>query len=201
MISDEKDLLERIPAGVDYTDEPAELDFDDIPRERIPRLEHLLVAEDEYVRLRAGLLLASWGEKSGFEFLRLFVEISKGKDLEWFPHRLRLYDETYTRIFMALESFWAKSLDANINEELRTELVLTLRRLIEYASVLQFEVPLQFLLLHAKLIELLPDVRNYLHEILKNREFHHWKVEDAISVLKQVDPDFVAHELARHGGD
>lgn len=82
---------------------------------------------------------------------------------------------------------------------MKADLLPIYRRLIEYSDMLQFALPLKFILLHARFLELIPDLRLYFQVILDRPEWHHGKVMDAIEVLKQVNADFVAQELASRG--
>lgn len=190
-------LLTEIPEGVAYTDDPADLDPEDITDSRIKAVIQLLSDGNEYYRLRAAILLANWGESVGVTYLCNFVENSDGQEFNWFPHRLRPYDETYKVIFEALEGFWAFHTDQSSKDQAKQAIVPTLRKIIKLAGHLRFELRLGFLMLHGRFDDLLPDVKRYFEEILRNPDFHHWKIEDTASVLSQIDPQYVAQKISQ----
>lgn len=184
-------LLTELPPGVDYTDDVADLDRDDIPKDRIPLLQQLMVDDQapEDVQLRAALLLSSWGESQGARYLIRYVEHAGGASPGWFPHRLRNYDETYTHICWALARYWSSQEGVADQASAKADILPTLKKLVQLAGHESFELPLEYLVLTAGFTELIPDVKAMFLNILKQPERHHWKVEDTAKLLDQ---------LARH---
>ncbi len=62
-----RNLLYTLPVGADYADDLTELEVQDIPLERIPKLVDLLKVGDPESAFRAAWVLCSWGNEEGFE--------------------------------------------------------------------------------------------------------------------------------------
>jgi hypothetical protein len=204
------DLLRGLPIdGKDYSyaSVAADLCWEDIPRERIPKIRELMQGEDEFLALEAAKVLASWGEDEGFDFLERFVCDREPLRENWFPHRYRGYDDTYKHILDALRSYWAtkathdyEDRTAGEGDKARKKLLRPVLRIFGLSNHMQFGIDYFFNLIEDEgFTEYIPALKAHLEAILKNPKFHHWKVADCAHLLMKFDPEFVTQALAKHG--
>lgn len=196
------DLLYGLPPGIDYTEDLASLDDQDIPIDRIPKFLALLDGEDGNAAFRAAWVLCEWGNKSGFEYMNAFVMCDPSMQGGWYEHRLRGYDDTYRFALQAFLSYWARWSDRNkVNgEAVRKEIFEPTTRVIELANVMPFTIEPVFSMVQSfGMNEYLPALKAHLQAIIKEPQKHHWKVADCAHLLMKFDPDFVTQTLAAHG--
>jgi hypothetical protein len=202
MTSEIEDLLYGIPSnGPQDVDDLTDLEVDDILHERIPEIEEIMLhCANEYYAVRAGIVLACWGQESGFNFLGKFVCDRPPSRGILMPHRLRNYDDVYTQVLMAIVSYWAVKSDAGAGAETRGKIFKPISRIIDLSNELPFEI-VQFYWLVEKngFIEYLPSLKEHLACVLRNPAMHHWKTADCANLLMKFDPSFVTQELASHG--
>lgn len=194
-------LLHSMPANAPGdTSDLTDLDTEDIPWDRVPKLQALLSGTDDFVALQAAMLLAHWGNAIGFDYLCAFVCARPPLAENWMPHRLRNYDDTYKNVLDALMGYWAKQADAGHGEEARMKLFKPVSQIIDLSNRMQFGLEYFFWLVEKKgFTEYLPALKNHLTEILKSPEFHHWKIADCAHLLMKLDEPFVIETLASHG--
>jgi hypothetical protein len=176
------------------------LDGQDVPQDRIPKLNALMQGQDEFLAVTAARILCSWGREEGFDYLEQFVCNRPPQTENWMPHRLRSHDETYRFILDAIVSFWATQSDAGRGDAARQRIYKTVTKIIEMASVLPFDIsPFFWLIVRAGFTEYIPALKEHLTAILLNPDLHHWKIADCAHLLMSFDPDFVKKVLAKHG--
>lgn len=184
-----------------------ELDYEDIPWDRVPKLKEFMYGDDAYASIRCANVLTCWCDEDAFNFLERYV---CDKDLSnelVFPHRLRGYDDTCTQILDSFISYWARKSSpdwsqnpANDSPEARKKILRPVLRIIGLSNKLPFEISGLFWLVERKgFTEYIPALKSHLEAILKNPEFHHWKVGDCAHLLMKFDPEFVTQALAKHG--
>lgn len=204
------DLLYSLPTdGKDYgyADFACDLQWADVPRERIPKLIELMQGGSQMLALEAAKVLACWGEEVGFDFLECFVCDRLPSQENWLPHRYRGYDDTYKHILDALISYWAKCATSDVEKrtfdtgvKARQRLIRPVNKIIELSNQMQFGLGYFFGLVREEgFTEYIPALKTHLTEILKRPNFHHWKVADCAHLLMKFDPEFVAQALAKHG--
>ena len=197
-----QNLLYTVPvAAQTYTDDLSDLDKEDIPRERIPRMKAVMRdGEDAYDSLRAGIVLASWGDDDGFSFLEEYVFNRQPSSEVLMPHRLWGYDDSPTQVLSALVSYWATLSDDGQGELARSSLFRPVSRIIQLSNVLPFEIAGFFPLIRREgYVEYLPAIKEHFAAILKDPRLHHWKIVDCAKLLMQFDASFVEKSLAAHG--
>lgn len=70
MSNELNELLYKAPPGTeDYASDLTDLDPQDVPKDRIPRLNALMQGQDEYFAVTAARILCSWGREEGFDYL------------------------------------------------------------------------------------------------------------------------------------
>lgn len=196
------DLLYGLPTGIDYTEDLCYVDEADIPTDRIPKLQALLVAEDEQVAFRAALVLSRWGDQAGFEYMRAFVMRDPSMQGGWYEHRLRGYDDTYRFALEALLGYWVRWSDRNKvkGETIRKTIFWPTTRVIELSNSMPFTIePALRMVKSFGMTEYLPALKAHLQAIIKDPQKHHWKVADCAHMLMKFDPEFVNQTLAMHG--
>ncbi|SFG82802.1 hypothetical protein SAMN05518865_119106 [Duganella sp. CF458] len=195
------DLLYKLPSGTEsYASDLTDLDAQDIPQDRIPKLNALMQGQDEYIAVTAARILCSWGREEGFDYLEQFVCDRPPQTENWMPHRLRNYDETYKFILDALVSFWAAQSDAGSGDAARQRIFKPISKIIEIANVLPFDISYFFWLIeHKGFTEYIPALKEHLSAILLDSNLHHWKIADCAHLLMRFDPEFVQKLLAKHG--
>ncbi|MDR7378437.1 hypothetical protein J2X19_003131 [Rhodoferax ferrireducens] len=201
MNKETSDLLYTLPQGLpSYASDLTDLDEADIPQDRIPKLRILLKDANEYIALEAARLLCSWADDEGFDFIQRFVCDREPLAENWMPHRLRVYDDTYKHLLDALIRYWAKNSDNGNGITARKKIVRPVSRIIIFSNINQFEIKRIFWLIEDEgFTEYIPELKSHLTEILKNPEFHHWKIGDCAHLLQKFDPEFVTKTLAAHG--
>lgn len=196
------DLLYGMPPGIDYSEDLCDLDDQDIPTDRIPKLLALLEGDDEKVAFRAAWVLSRWGEEQGFEYMRAFVMREPPMDGGWYEHRLRGYDDTYRFALDAFLGYWARLSDRDkINGEIvRKEIFEPTTHVIELSNAMEFTIEPVFSMVQSfGMTEYLPALKAHLQVIIREPKKHHWKVADCAHLLMKFDPDFVTQTLAAHG--
>lgn len=195
-----RDLLYAMPPNADYASDLSELDEEDIPKERIPKLRQLLCHPDDAVAFDAARVLCGWTDEEGFEYLTQFVCDRQPVNEGWFPHRLRGYDDTYRMALLALKMYWAGCADAGRGEEARRKIFRPISKIIELSGEMPFAIDYFFHFVEEKkFTEYLPALKTHLQAILKHPELHHWKIADCAHLLMKFDPEFVQTTLATHG--
>jgi hypothetical protein len=196
------DLLYSLPKGevYSYALNAADLDYEHIPWERVPKLKALLVTADKFLAVEAAKLLTSWANEDGFNFLEDFVCNQVPLNEIWSPHRLRSYDETYAHILSSLVDFWAHKADLGEGDVARKKIFKTITNIIALSNSRAFDVIRLFGLVEREgFTEYLPALKEHLTEILKNPQFHHWKIADCAHLLMKFDPEFVTQALNVYG--
>lgn len=201
MNQETSDLLYTLPQGLpSYACDLTDLDEADVPQDRIPKLRILLKDANEFIALEAARLLCSWADDEGFDFIQRFLSDREPLNENWMPHRLRGYDDTYRHLLNALIGYWAKKSDQGNGSIARKKIMNPLLRIIFISNIFQFEISDMFWLVDKKsFTEYIPQLKSHLTEILKNPEFHHWKIGDCAHLLQKFDPEFVTQTLAAHG--
>ena len=202
MDKDLRDLLFTLPPGIEYTEELTDLEDADIPAERIPKLLALMEADDGYPAFRAALVLCSWGEERGFEYLRSFVMREPPMEEGWYPHRLRNYDDTYRIAMLSFQDYWARLATRSEAEgELaRGKIYEPVARIFELSNTMPFAIDYFFYLVSRRgFTEYLPALKEHLKAIIQNPTMHHWKIADCAHLLMKFDPEFVESTLAACG--
>jgi hypothetical protein len=196
------DLLYELPPGIDYSEDLFQLDTEDIPTDRIPKLLALLGGADEQAAFRAAYVLCGWGQQGGFGYMRDFVMRDPSMQGGWYEHRLRGYDDTYHFALRAFVRYWAMLSDRSEIDGLtaRKEIFNPIQRVIDLSNDLPFEIDNFFWLLENEgFTEYLPALKAHLQAIIKDPQKHHWKVADCAHMLMKFDPEFVTQTLAMHG--
>ncbi|MGW8392598.1 hypothetical protein [Pseudoduganella sp. HUAS MS19] len=135
------DLLCKLPPGTEsYAADLTELDAQDVPQDRIPKLNALMQGQDEYLAVTAARILCSWGRGEGFDYLEQFVCDRPPQTENWVPHRQKNCDETYKFILDAIVSFWATQSDAGNGDAARQRICKPVTKIIGIANVLPFEI-------------------------------------------------------------
>jgi hypothetical protein len=196
------DLLYGLPPGIDYTEDLTSLDDQDIPVDRIPKLQALLDAGDENAAFRAAWVLCEWGYEAGFDYMRTFVMREPSMQGGWYEHRLRGYDDTYRFSLEAFLGYWAKLADRNEADEprVREEIFEPTVRVIELSNQMPFTIEPVFSMVQSfGMTEYIPALKAHLQAIIKEPQKHHWKVADCAHLLMKFDSEFVTQTLAAHG--
>jgi hypothetical protein len=196
------DLLYGMPPGIDYSEDLCYLDDQDIPTDRIPKLQALLDGGDEQVAFRAALVLSSWGDKAGFKYMCNFAMNDPSARGGWYEHRLRGYDDTYRFVLSAILGYWCKQADRNEvqGESVRKEILEPVTRVIHLSNSMAFTIEPVFSMVESfGMTEYIPALKAHLQAIIKDPQKHHWKVADCAHLLMKFDPDFVKQTLAAHG--
>lgn len=195
------DLLYKLPSGTEsYASDLTDLDAQDVPQDRIPKLNALMQGHDEYLAVTAARILCSWGREEGFDYLEKFVCDRLPQIENWMPHRLGNHDETYRFILDAIVNFLVTQSDAGRGDAARRRIFKPIVRIIEIADVLPFDISHFFWLIERKeFTEYIPALKEHLTAILLNPNLHHWKIADCAHLLMRFDPHFVQNVLAKHG--
>lgn len=196
------DLLYKIPPNVDYACDLGELDECDIPRDRVPKLKELLHGQDEFIAFEAARVLCSWADEDGFEFIRSFVCDRAPLEINWTPHRLHGYDDTYRLAMLALQAYWARkaTIGPEAGEKARVKIFSPMSMIIELSSKLPFAIDYFFYMVEKlKFTEYIPLLKNHFKAILRSPQIHGWKVADCAHLLMKFDSEFVELALAEHG--
>lgn len=197
----EKLLYEVPPAAKRYASTVLELEPEDIPWDRAPKIKEVMrISANEYDAVLAAMVLANWGDDDGYSFLESYVCDREPSNEILMAHRLRGYDDTNTQILDAAVGYWCTKSDAGIGQEAGQRIFKLVSKIIQLSNTMQFEVPGAFWLVKRKsMTEYLPLLKEHLAAIIKNPKFHYWKVADCSHFLMQFDPDFVTQTLAEHG--
>ena len=201
------DLIFAMPPDVDYASLPRDLGIEDIPWERVPGLTALMRGNDSYVALEAAMVLCSWGNEDGFEYLYDLVCNKPPLSSNWMPHRLRGYDDTYKQVLDSFISYWAKAATndsekrtSGEGDKARKKIFTPVARIFYLSTQMQFGIEYFFWLITDQgFTEYIPPLKAHLLAIIKNPKFHHWKVADCAHLLMKFDPEFVTKTLAAHG--
>ena len=194
------DLIFAMPPDVDYASLPRDLGIEDIPWERVPGLTALMRGNDSYVALEAAMVLCSWANSDGFEYLRTLVCDKPPLRAGMMPNHLRGYDDIYKHVLDSVKRYWAKRTDAGDGDRARKEVFSPIVKIINLSTLMQFEISGMFWLVKDEgFTEYIPSLKAHLLGIIKNPKFHHWKVADCVHLLMQFDPEFVTKTLAAHG--
>lgn len=182
-------LIYSIPKTVDYTEDSADLDLIDIPRDRILSVEKLLSSEDVYVVFQASRILTSWGNNKGFGILVNFLK----KEDFILTHRLHGYDETPQHILDALIRYWINLSEVGLDYEAREKIQPYIKMIILMASQKGTQLNILFGFIRTgSLTEYLPYLKNYLVEIMEYPKENKWKIHDLINLFMQIHMmDFV----------
>lgn len=194
------DLLYKLPAGTEsYASDLTDLGAQDVPQDRIPKLNARLQGQDEYLAVTAARILCSWGKEEGFDYLEQFVCDRPPQTENWMPHRLRNYGETYRFILDAIVSFSATQSGAGSGDAARQRIFKPVSKIIEISNVLPFDISCFFWLIESKgFTEYIPVLKDHLAAILLRPNLHHWKIADCAHLLMRFDPGFVQKALAKH---
>lgn len=119
--------------------------------------------------------------------------MERPEDIEGiYSHRLHGYDDTYRQILMAVTMYFANMADKGEREVARTQVCSPLLKIIELASSKPFEIADAFAFVkHERYLEYVPPIKRYLVSIIDHPEIHRWKINDAIELLMEFDPEFV----------
>jgi hypothetical protein len=201
-------IFHSIPSSVTEDLFSNELELKDVTPDRIVKLKELLATQKEkWLGLQAAWLLACWGEADGLRYIQWFVCEQEPLQENWFSHRLYGYDQTYEWALDGLLWYRTRMVDDELKlwgqdaaESARHQIFLPVNKIIELSNTRQFEIWKLFPRIQRKeLIEYIPSIKIHLLEILKNQEFHRWKIRDAVHLLMEFDPEFVTNALAKYG--
>jgi hypothetical protein len=197
------DLLHKLPDTIEDQDQFIdELDNEEIPWDRLPKLKELMRGDNEFLSIEAARLLANWGDDEGFSFLESFVCDRAPPTMNWMPHRLHGYDDNYKHILDAITMYEARKCDADPLNKLtyRKRISKSVKKIIELSNLMSFQISGLFPRVGRDgYIEYIPDLKTHFEAILKNPKLHHWKVGDCAHLLMKFDPEFVTQALAKHG--
>lgn len=189
-------LLYDIPEDADYAVEPAELDREDIPTERVQGLEELLKQDIE--TFQVARLLTAWGYDSGFEILTDLFD--KGELEGYISHRLHGYDETYKYILDNLILYWIHQREQG-NIEYADERVLPyIEKIISDSSKKSYDLdPLvTFLQLSSHRQKLIDLIKQNLNNLTKGEANFYWRVRSDLSLIAPYEPRFVDHFIEKY---
>jgi hypothetical protein len=129
------DLLNRMPINAPSdADDLTELDTENIPWDRVPRLQALLSGNDDLVALQAAMRLAHWGNDAGLDYLCALVCDIPPLAKNSMSHRPWGHDDSYKDVLEALLGYWAKKADAGHGEEARNKLLNPVSKIIHLSS-------------------------------------------------------------------
>lgn len=191
-------LLYEVPAGVDYTDMPEELDLDDVPKDTIKKLRKLMDSDDDFLRHSASRLLTNWGLKDGFDVL---TQMFKEGQLEGYhPHRLYSYDDTNRIVLNDLVSYWASRSDAGQGDEARKEIFPYVVQIIQEAESGDYDISgIYYLVARDGFSEYIPYLKHFLSAIMNKSETNYWRIHDTLTLFLTVEPAYVKELLAEKG--
>ncbi len=193
------DLLYGIPDGIDYAAESADLDLQDVPKERIEKVKDLLNSSDEYVVFQAARILTSWGEDAGFNKLAYLIDTDNIDG--YITHRLHGYDDTLYHVLWAFRSYFSQKYNAKEwNEDMRTKIFPYISKIIDVSKIQPFDISSLFSFVERNHFdEYIPLLKDYLESIIGYPEIHGWKIHDALEFFLKIDPDFVNRLLKEKG--
>ena len=195
-----KRLISIPPNAKGAVSDIADLDAQDIPWDRAPEFKSVMrTSTNEYDKVWAARELANWGDDDGYDFLESYVCDRPSSNEVLMAHRLRGYDDTNTQILDAAAKYWARKADAGSEGEARKRIFKLTSRIIALSNTMQFEIYKVPFLVEQGMTEYLPLLKDHLTAIIKNPEFHYWKVADCAHFLMQLNSEFVTKTLAEHG--
>lgn len=193
---DIRNLLYSIPEDADYAVEPAELDREDIPTERVQGLEELLKQGIE--TFQVARLLTAWGYDSGFEVLTDLFD--KGELEGYISHRLHGYDETYKYVLDSFILYWLNQGELGNYTEAEEKVFPYIEKIISDSFKKPYDLDplvtfLQFSSHRQKLIDL---IKQNLNNLTKGEANFYWRVRSDLSLIAPYEPRFVDHFIEKY---
>lgn len=186
--------LHGVPASADYAVDATDLDLEDIPEERLEKVNALLNSADESIRYVAAKLLVSWGFQHALQHLAVFIDDLKGGYID---HQLHGFDNTQKHNLAALTRYWAIRSDEGEGEEARKDIFPLVSKIITLSNTKPFQIAGMFWLVSERgMTEYLPALRTHLVSIIDHPEDYLWKIRDVVTLLHAVDPEYL-HEFLR----
>ncbi|UXZ96078.1 RDD family protein [Pseudomonas phytophila] len=181
--------LHAVPASADYAVDAADLDPEDIPKERIEKVNALLNSADESVRYEAAKLLVNWGFQHALQHLAVFIDDLKGGYID---HQLHGFDNTQKHNLAALTRYWAIQSDEGKGEQARKDIYPLISKIIALSNTKPFQIAGMFWLVSERgMTEYLPVLRAHLASIIGHPDDYYWKIRDVVTLLHAVDPEFL----------
>lgn len=189
----------------DYAADHLELDDEDIDFDRIPKLHKLLtpgaVKADLKVPLEAALVLTSWGDGKGLEYLE-YVEHLCPED--WYgsgySHRFGGFDTTREWMLNAISFYSGAHLERAGSDVKRERIFPLVSSILKDSETQQFQFNFLSTILKRSYREYDVGLKSYLRAMLDDDSgFHHHKPADAVKFFEEYDPDYLDEALAAAG--
>lgn len=189
----------------DYAVDHLELDDEDIDFDRIPELHRLLtpnaVKNDLEIPLEAALVLTSWGDDKGLEYLE-YVE-SLGPE-DWYgagySHKFGNFDTTREWMLSAISFYSGAHLDRSGNDAKRERIFPIVSSILKASETHKFQFNFLSVILRRSYNEYDAGLKSYLCAMLADDSgFHHHKPADAVKFFEKYDPRYLDVALARAG--
>ncbi|PHN30069.1 RDD family protein [Pseudomonas sp. ICMP 561] len=187
--------LHGVPASADYAVDATDLDLEDIPKERIEKVNALLNSADESVRYEAAKLLVNWGFQYALQHLAVFIGELKGGFID---HHLHGFDNTQKHNLAALTRYWAIQSDEGNGEQARKDVYPLISKIIALSNTQPFQIAGMFWLVKEHgMTEYLPALRAHLASIIDHPDDYYWKICDVVTLLHAVDAEFLNEFLGQ----
>lgn len=189
-------LLYDIPDNVDYACIPADLDYEDIPIERVKGLEKLL--KEDVRTFEVSMLLTSWGYDSGFE--RLTTMFNQGELKGYINDRIHNYDETYKHVLESLIRYWINQKELGNHKIANDKVLPYIMNIIKDSKNEMYDLdPLViFLRLSDNCEECVKLIERNLKELTPNSENFYWRVRSDLELIKPYDTEFVENFVEKY---
>ncbi|MDG6402350.1 RDD family protein [Pseudomonas quasicaspiana] len=187
--------LHGVPASADYAVDATDLDLEDIPKERIEKVNALLNSADESVQYEAAKLLVNWGFQHALPHLAVFIDEPKGGFID---HQLHGFDNTQKHNLAALTRYWAIQSDEGNGQQARKDIYPLISKIIALSNTQPFQIAGMFWLVKEHgMTEYLPALRAHLASIIDHPDDYYWKICDVVTLLHAVDAEFLNEFLGQ----
>lgn len=192
------DVLYSMPKNIsDDISVLEDLDFEEVPKERIEKLIYIINHSSDYVFfdvIKSATLLSNWGVYEGFHFLDSLLKN------ENFINEDLIDKEVYKMILYSIVGYWSSvATNEKDNVEIRKIILKPLSSLITIAKYRSFDIShVYFMITEYGFTELIPLVKDYLFHIIDDEQ-QYWNTHDAIELMTKLDLEFVMQLLKQKG--
>jgi|GEM_PF-531944 len=191
-------LLYSIPKDVDYTTIIEELDFQDMPPERINKLLDIINHENFFKfhdTLKAAGILCSIGIDKGFEYIKDLILNKKYNN----DGRGELSNEDYEYLLYVIKSYLTSQSTFGNEIKARGKIYPCVKEIIRLSKVKKISISRFYWIIdEMKYDEYIPLIKDYLMYIIHDYNNRYWDIYDASTLLLKLDPKFVIELFNRN---
>ncbi|MFC0322355.1 hypothetical protein ACFFHT_02075 [Gallibacterium melopsittaci] len=187
MITDSEmhELLYSVPDNVDYTTIIEEVDYQDMPLNRINKLLYIIHHEEDFKFhdvLKAAGILCSLGIDNGFKYIKSLV-LNKDKYLN---------DKSYEYLLMTIKSYLVSQTTFGNENKARISIYPCMKEIIRLSEIKRFSIARFYWVIEERdYKEYIPLIKHYLSHVINNYQERYWDIYDASVLLLKLDSEFV----------